>query len=247
MHAIGPSDRPPAVPLNLVGDYGGGGMLMAMGVCAALFEAARSGQGQVLDVAMTDGAALLMAAMYGMKANGHWHDRRESNFLDGAAPFYANYACADGKYVAIGAIEPQFYATLMERCGIQSPEMAAQWDAAAWPRQREILGALFLTRTRDEWCTLLEGSDACFAPVLSLTEAPAHPHNKARATFVESGGVMQPAPAPRFDRTPSALPGGPPEVGQHTRAVLAEFGHRAEDIERLSRSAGVYCREGVAG
>ncbi len=237
LHAIGPADQPVA-PLNLVGDYGGGGMLLALGVLAAASQAQRSGQGQVVDAAMTDGAALLMAAQYGMMAKGHWQDARESNFLDGAAHFYGTYECQGGGHVAIGAIEPQFYRELLTKCGITDPHFERQWEQGEWPALRAKLAALFRTRTRAQWCALLEGSDACFAPVLSMREAADHPHNAARATFVRPGGVLQPAPAPRFDRTPCDLPPKAPRAGEHTVAVLARAGFAREAIDALT-AAGV--------
>ena len=207
LHAIGRSGDAPVPPLNLVGDFGGGAMLLAFGVLSALYESQRSGQGQVIDAAMTDGAALLSAMMYGYKSAGLWSNQRGENMLDGGAHFYDTYACADGKYVAIGAIEPQFYALLRERCGIaDDPVFDAQLDTARWPLLKLRMADLFRTRTRAEWCVLLEGSDACFAPVLDWDEAPAHPHNVARATFVNVAGIVQPAPAPRFSRTPPDLP-----------------------------------------
>jgi len=209
LHAIGRAGEAPVPPLNYVGDFGGGGMLLVVGVLAALFEARASGKGQVVDAAMTDGAALLSAFMYGFKAQGRWSNQRGENMLDGAAHFYDTYACADGKYVAVGAIEPQFYAELRERCGINDPLFDAQMDPAAWPLLKLRLADVFRTRTRDEWCTLLEGSDACFAPVLDWDEAPQHAHNRARGTFTEVAGVVQPAPAPRFSRTPPAEPHAP--------------------------------------
>ncbi|KQP45485.1 CaiB/BaiF CoA-transferase family protein [Pseudorhodoferax sp. Leaf274] len=233
LHAMGKRDQPPTPPLNLVGDYGGGGMLLALGVVAALFEAQRSGQGQVVDAAMSDGAAVLMAALYGMQAKGFWNDARESNFLDGAAPFYGCYACADGRFISIGPIEPQFYRELLARCGLATEALPTQWNAQEWPALRERLEALFRTRSRDAWCALLEGSDACFAPVLEMREAPNHPHNLARRTFVEAPGGMQPAPAPRFQRTPSVLPGAAPGAGQHSVDILREFGYAMPDIESL--------------
>jgi alpha-methylacyl-CoA racemase len=205
LHAIGRKGEPPVPPLNLVGDFGGGAMLLAFGVLAAVLEARGSGRGQVVDAAMTDGAALLSAMMYGLRASGRWSLGREENMLDGGAHYYGCYACADGKSVAIGAIEPQFYALLLQRCGLTDPELVQhQNDRARWPAFKEKLAALFKTRSRDEWCDLLEGSDACFAPVLDWDEAPRHPHNVARGTFVEHGGVVQPAAAPRFSRTPGA-------------------------------------------
>ena len=208
LHAIGPRDGKPTVPLNYIGDFGGGGMLLAVGVLAALLEARSSGTGQVVDAAMTDGSALLSAMMYGFAARGWWSNERGTNLLDGAAPFYDTYRCADGRHVAIGAIEPQFFATLRALCGLDDPSLDAQMDAAAWPEAKVAIAALFATRTRDQWCELLEGSDACFAPVLDWDEAPRHRHNVARATFVTVDGVVQPAPAPRFSRTPPAVPRG---------------------------------------
>jgi alpha-methylacyl-CoA racemase len=232
LHAIGPAAQP-LPPLNLVGDYGGGGMLLALGVLAAQSQAARSGVGQVVDAAMTDGAALLMAAQYGLMAKGFWHDARERNFLDGAAHFYGTYECSDGKHVAVGAIEPQFYRQLLERCGIDDPHFQRQWDEGEWPALRAKLAQLFRTRTRAQWCELLEGSDACFAPVLSMNEAAGHPHNAARGTFVRDGGVLQPAPAPRFDRTPSALPARAPRPGEHTWELLTAAGYSADQVAQL--------------
>ena len=210
LHAIGRSGEAPVAPLNYVGDFGGGAMLLAVGVLSALYEAQRSGRGQVIDAAMTDGAALLSAMFYGFKSAGQWSNQRGENLLDGGAHFYDTYACADGKHVAVGAIEPQFYALLRERCGIADDKaFDVQMDAARWPLLKLRLADVFRTRTRDEWCMLLEGSDACFAPVLDWDEAPAHAHNVARATFVDVGGVVQPAPAPRFSRTPPAMPVAP--------------------------------------
>ena len=232
LHAIGKSDQP-LPPLNLVGDYGGGGMLLALGVLAAAHQARHSGEGQVVDAAMTDGAALLMAAPYGLMAKGFWQDRRESNFLDGAAHFYGTYACLDGGHVAIGAIEPQFYRQLLALCDVTDPHFEQQWDQGQWPALRDKLAALFRTRTRAQWCALLEGTDACFAPVLSMNEAIDHPHNAARGTFVRQDGVLQPAPAPRFDRTPSTLPPKAPRTGEHTQALLAQAGFSVDEIESL--------------
>ena len=233
LHAIGPRDRPPPPPLNLVGDYGGGGMFLALGVVAALYESQRSGLGQVVDAAMSDGAAVLMTPQYGLAAKGFWSDERESNFLDGSAPFYGSYECAEGGFVAIGPIEPQFYRTLLERCGIDDPHFAMQWERSEWPALKAKLAALFKTRSRDAWCALLEGSEACFAPVLSMSEAPAHAHNVARATFVESAGTMQPAPAPRFGRTPSELPLPPPAIGAQGGELLREIGCSDAEIAAL--------------
>lgn len=206
LNAIGRADDTPPPPLNLVGDFGGGGMLLAVGMLAALLEAARSGRGQVVDAAMTDGTALLSAFTYGMKALGQWTNQRGENLLDGGAHFYDTYACADGRFIAIGAIEPPFYAELLQRCGIHDPLFDGQMDAARWPLLKLRLADIFRTRTREEWCALLEGTDACFAPVLDWDEAAAHPHNAARGTYLSVQGVRQPAPAPRFSRTPSAVP-----------------------------------------
>jgi alpha-methylacyl-CoA racemase len=208
LHAIGRKGEPPVPPLNLVGDFGGGAMFLAFGVMAAVFEARNSGRGQVVDAAMTDGAALLSAMLYGFRGRKMWSLGREENMLDGGAHFYACYECADGKSVAVGAIEPQFYALLLERCGIADPELATlQNDRRRWPAFKQKLAVLFKTRSRDAWCELLEGSDACFAPVLDWDEAPRHPHNVARQTFIEQGGVVQPNAAPRFSRTPGAAGG----------------------------------------
>ncbi|MBG9388009.1 CaiB/BaiF CoA transferase family protein [Caenimonas aquaedulcis] len=240
LHLMGPADRPPIPPLNLVGDYGGGGMLMVVGVLAAYAQALRSGLGQVVDAAMTDGASLLMAAQYGLAAKGFWHDARGTNFLDGAAHFYGTYECADGRHVSVGAIEPQFYEKLLKICGIDDPQFRRQWDEGEWPALRGKLAAVFATKTRDAWCALLEGSDACFAPVLSMAEAPLHPHNAERGTFVTQDGVTQPAPAPRFDRTPASLPHKAPRVGQHTAAVFEAAGFPSPEIAQLIEAGVVF-------
>ncbi|OJU91260.1 MAG: carnitine dehydratase [Burkholderiales bacterium 66-5] len=232
LHAIGPAAQP-LPPLNLAGDYGGGGMLLAMGVLAAHAQAVQTGMGQVVDAAMTDGAALLMAAQYGLMAKGFWQDARASNFLDGAAHFYGTYACQDGKHVSVGAIEPQFYAQLLGLCGVTDPDFEHQWQQGEWAALRAKLAQVFLTRTRAQWCEVLEGSDACFAPVLSMNEAPEHPHNVARGTFVRPDGVLQPAPAPRFGRTPSALPPKAPGTGEHTVALLEGAGYSPAEIQTL--------------
>ena len=240
VQAMGPADRVPTVPLNLVGDYGAGGMLLALGVVAALYEARHSGRGQVVDAAIADGAAVLMAAQYGLKAKGFWHDERESNFLDGSAHFYGNYLCGDGRYLSVGAIEPQFYRLLLDKCGVTDPQFAQQWERAAWPELKAKLAAVFLRKSRDEWCDLLEGSDACVAPALSMSEAPAHAHNQARRVFVAPDGVVQPAPAPRFDRTPSALPPAAPEIGAQSTAILRILGRSDAEIAALVASGVVH-------
>lgn len=233
LHAIGPSDRPPPPPLNLVGDYGGGGMLLALGVIAALFEKQRSGLGQVVDAAMIDGVAVLMSAIYGLHGKDAWEDRREANLLDGAAPFYGCYECADGRYVSIAAIEPQFYRLLLDRCGIVDPAFDDQWDRRNWPEMRERLATMFRSRDRDAWCALLGGTDACFAPVLSMSEAPEHPHCRDRSVFVRRDGMVQPAPAPRFERTPSRLSAAAPAIGRDTAAILQALRYSDAEISRL--------------
>jgi alpha-methylacyl-CoA racemase len=232
LHAIGPAAQP-VPPLNLVGDYGGGGMVLALGLLAAHAQAVQTGVGQVVDAAMTDGTALLMATQYGLMAKGFWRDERQSNFLDGAAHFYGTYECQDGKHVSVGAIEPQFYRQLLELCGITDPHFQQQWDQGEWPALREKLANVFRSRTRDQWCAVLEGTDVCFAPVLSMHEAAVHPHNVARSTFVCQDDVLQPAPAPRFDRTPSALPARAPHMGQHTGELLAAAGYTPEEVAEL--------------
>ncbi len=239
LHAIGEAGRAPVPPLNLVGDFGGGGMLLAFGVVCALFEARSSGLGQVVDAAMCDGAATLMAMIYGFRGMGQWSDTRGNNLLDGAAPFYGTYRCADGGYLAVGSIEPQFYAELLRRCGVEDPDLADPTDPAGWPRQKEKWAAVFATRTRDEWCAILEGSDACVAPVLGLAEAPDHPHNRARGTFVELEGVVQPAPSPRFSRTPGEIQGPPPLTGEHTEAALGDWGLTAGEIGALKDGGAI--------
>ena len=195
-------ERPPP-PLNLIGDYGGGGMLLAVGMLAALLEAKSSGKGQVVDAAMTDGAATLMSMFYGMHANGRWKNERESNRLDGACPFYDTYECADGRFVAVGALEPQFFALLIKGLGLDIADFANRDDQATWPAMKQQFAAIFRTRTRDEWAAVFDGTDACVAPVLDLEEAPRHPHNAARDTFIRADGVTRPAASPRFSRTPA--------------------------------------------
>lgn len=235
LQAIGP-EAGPLPPLNLVGDYGGGALYLAFGVMAALFERQRSGRGQVVDAAMVDGASSLMSFFHSLTAAGLWGPSRQDNLLDGGAPFYATYETADGRFVAVAPLEPRFFAALAQRLGLPDALAEAQYDRARWPELRRALADLFMTRTRDEWCALLEGSDACFAPVLRLDEAPTHPHARERGAFVEVGGMVQPAPAPRFDRTPAARPRPAPEPGQHTRQVLAEQGCAPGEIAALLAS-----------
>lgn len=238
LHAIGRPGEAPVPPLNYVGDFGGGAMLLAFGILAALRETERSGRGQVIDAAMTDGAALLSAMLYGFKSAGQWSNRRGANLLDGGAHFYDTYACADGRHVAVGAIEPQFYALLRERCGIaDDPAFDAQMDPARWPELKQRLAAIFRTRTRDAWCALFEGTDACVAPVLDWDEAPAHPHNVARGTFTEVDGVVQPAPAPRFSRSvPDPLTARAPGAAD-AAAVLRRWGLEEGAIGPLGAAA----------
>ncbi|MCA0244825.1 MAG: CoA transferase [Proteobacteria bacterium] len=222
--AMGRPDEPPPPPLNLVGDYGGGAMLLAFGIACALFEARASGQGQVVDAAMSDGSALLGAMLYGLKAAGAWSARRGSNLLDGAAPFYDTYECADGKYVAIGSVEPAFYAQLIAALKLSGPAFAQQMDKRHWPEMKQQVAAAFATRSRAEWVEAMQGTDICFAPVLDMDEAPAHAHNVARRTFVEIDGVTQPAPAPRFSRTVAAVRHAPGQGATTVAALLAAWG-----------------------
>ena len=234
LESIGRAGERPTVPLNLVGDFGGGGMLLAFGVCAALVERATSGKGQVIDAAMVDGAALLMG-FFRITPQGP----RGTNLLDSGAHFYDVYECADGQYVSIGSIEPQFYAELRRLLGLDDPKWDAQNDQEAWPSLKEDIAAVFRTRPRDEWCALLEHTDVCFAPVLSLEDAPAHPHNVARGTFVDVGGMVQPAPAPRFSRTPAAVERPPSKPGAHTHEVLIEAGFGPDDIAKLRDTGAI--------
>jgi alpha-methylacyl-CoA racemase len=232
LHAIGTKDKP-IPPLNLVGDFGGGALYLAFGLLAGVIHARATGQGQVIDCAMSDGAASLMAMFYGMKASGMWQDERRENLLDGGAHFYDTYRCSDGGWISIGSIEPQFYALLLEKTGITDPAFNNQMSREAWPELSEKLAAVIRTKTRDEWCALMDGTDVCFGPVLSLEEAPAHAHNAARQTFVTIEGVVQPAPAPRFSATPGAVQGPPPAIGAHSEVALTDWGFSASQVERL--------------
>jgi alpha-methylacyl-CoA racemase len=234
---IGPSGEPPVIPLNLLADFGGGGMLLAFGVVCGLLEAQASGVGQVVDAAMVDGAALLSTMTHGLRAQGSWPGERGNNFLDGGAPFYQVYETADGGYVSVGAIEPQFYAELLARLGLGEEELPSQFDPASWSDQRNRLAEVFATRSLVEWQQVLEGTDACFAPVNSAWEAYAHPHLAARETFVEVAGLRQPAPAPRFSRTAVGEP-APAASGRGTGETLALFGFAPEEITELG-SRGV--------
>lgn len=223
LHAIGQKSGKPVPPLSLVGDFGGGAMFLAFGMVCALLEAKHSGQGQVVDAAMTDGSALLMSVFHSLDAQGQWNLRRGSNLLDGAAPFYDVYETSDGKYVSIGSIEPQFHALLLEKLGLNELEFGDRNDPQCWPGQKRKLEALFKAKSQQHWCELMEGTDVCFAPVLDLKEAPEHPHNRARETYMEVGGMTQPAPAPRFSRTPAEVAFAPHEPGSDMQAVLREW------------------------
>jgi len=238
LHSIGRAGEAPVPPLNLVGDFGGGGLYLAFGIVCGLLEASKSGRGQVVDSAMVDGAASLMTMFYGLRAMGIWTDRRGENLLDGGAHFYDVYQTADDQYISVGSIEPKFYAELLRLTGLEGKSLPGQLDRTQWPEMREVLRAVFRTKTRDEWCAIMEGTDVCFAPVLSMEEAPNHPHNKVRGTFVEIAGVIQPGPAPRFSRTQAEIQGPPAQPGQHTDAVLSDWGLPAKEIDNL-RAAGV--------
>ena len=240
--ALDPIGRPgerPVPPLNLIGDFGGGGMLLAVGVLAALVERASSGRGQVVDAAMVDGSALLTAFIHGLRADGIWRNGRGGNLLDGGAPFYDTYQTADGGHVAVGALEPQFYAELLARLGLDGEDLPAQLDRSGWPVLRARFTEVFAKRTRDEWAEIFDGSDACVAPVLRMDEAPDHPHNVARGVFGQVDGVPQPMPAPRFSRTPSAAPQPPARPGAETDAVLGAAGLTAEQITALRERGAV--------
>jgi len=226
LHAIGTADKP-VPPLNLVGDFGGGALYLAFGLLAGVINARATGQGQVVDCAMTDGAASLMSMFYGMLGSGVWSDERRSNLLDGAAPFYDTYQCSCGRWIALGSIEPQFYALLMEKAGVQDAAFQAQMNRAEWPQLKAKLAEIIRTKSRDDWSAIMDATDVCYAPVLSLKEAPHHPHNAARGTFVEIEGVVQPGPAPRFSATPGKVQGPPPQIGADTADVLADWGVKA--------------------
>ena len=243
---LGREGEKPTPPINLVGDFGGGGMLLAFGLVCALLEAGRSGQGQVVDAAMVDGSASLMTMVWGFKAMGMWSDDRGTNLLDTATHFYDTYECADGNFVSIGSIEPQFYAELLKHTSLEQvyvdlgEPMPTQMDKAKWPEMKAHLAAIFVTKSRDEWSALLEGTDICFAPVLTMDEAAQHPHNVHRKTFVEVAGITQPAPSPRFDRTPGEIQRPPSHPGQHTDEILSEWlGAESQEIAELRQSDSV--------
>lgn len=240
LEPIGRAGGPPVPPLNLVGDFGGGGLMLAFGLVCGMLEAQKTGAGQVVDAAMVDGSAVLMTMFHAFNAMGIWNPERGTNLLDTGAHFYDTYECADGKYVSIGSIEPQFYAELLRLTGLsEDGDFTAQMERSRWPELTERLAGVFRTKTRDEWCEIMEGTDVCFAPVLSISEAPEHPHNKERGTFVEVAGVVQPAPAPRFSRTEASIQRPPSHAGQHTDEILGELGLSADDISQLRSSGAV--------
>ena len=239
LHAIGRKGEKPVPPLNLVGDFGGGGMLLAFGMVCALLEAQKSGKGQVVDAAMVDGTASLMAMFYSMAAGGAFSENRGTNMLDGGAHFYDTYETKDEKYICIGSIEPQFYAELIEKAGLDEGKYTPQMNQRSWPQLTEDLSDVFRSKTQAEWCDIMEGSDVCFAPVLSIFEAPTHPHNVARKSYLEVDGVMQQAPAPRFSGTEAAISGGARIPGEDTLAVLEDYGFDQTEIEGLRASGAV--------
>ena len=238
LHTVGRPSEPPPPPVNYLADFGGGGTFLAIGVLAALVERAVSGHGQVIDVAMIDGTASLTSFLHGLVAAGLWTTERGSNLLDGAAPYYDTYQCSDGRFIAIGAVEPQFFVELCRRLELD-PTLWPQHDRASWPDQKQRLAALIATRTRDEWAAVFADSDACVAPVLDLLEAPQHPHHLARGTFTDTFGLRQPAPAPRLSRTPGSIERAPPHPGQDTDEILTGLGYDAPDIARLRASGAV--------
>ena len=239
LNTIGRRGEAPVPPLNLIGDFGGGALYLAFGLVAGLLEAQKSGKGQVIDVSMVDGAASLMTAIYGMHGSGFWTDERGANVLDTGAHYYDVYETSDGKYISIGSIETKFYDELLRLSGLKKEELAPQNDRTSWPQMKERVASLFRTKTRDEWCKIMEGSDICFAPVLSMAEAPKHPHNRERETFVERDGVTQPAPTPRFSRTPGAIQGPPARPGEHTDQALRDWGFSPTELEKLRECGAI--------
>ncbi len=237
--AIGNTGGPPVPPLNLVGDFGGGALYLAFGVCAALLEARASGEGQVVDVAMIDGAASLLSSVFGLYASGSWELERGSNVLDSGSYFYGTYRCADDQWISIAPIEGKFHAELLDRLGLDPDRFSDQFDRDRWPEHRKTLAELFETKTRDQWCEILEGTDVCFAPVLTMEEAKHHAHIKARQTLIDVEGVTQPAPAPRFSRTPGKVHHPVPGPGQHSREVLAEWGWGPSEIDDLLAAGAI--------
>ncbi len=240
LHFTGRADSPPTSPATIVGDICGGGMMLGVGMLAAMINAQSTGKGQVIDAAMTDGSALATTLVYGMLKGGRWHSSRESNLLDGGSHWYDCYECADGHYVSLGALEPEFYAVLLEKLGLENDrEFRAQYDPQQWPELKRRLSEIFRSRPRQHWCDLLEGSDVCFAPVLDFEEAPEHPHNRARGAFTSVAGVTQPAPAPRFSDTVSEITSSPPVPGQHTDDVLKSVGYSAKEIDDLRKRGAI--------
>jgi alpha-methylacyl-CoA racemase len=235
---IGRAGQPPTPPLNLVGDFGGGGLMLAFGMVCALLECQRSGRGQVVDASIVDGAAALMTVHQGLQQAGFMNERGR-NMIDSGSHFYDAYETADGKYVSIGSFEPQFYAELIQRLGLADEEMPEQRDQASWPAQKERFAKIFKSKTRDEWCEILEGTDVCFAPVLSIAEAREHPHNRARGTFVEVGGVAQPRPTPRFSRTEAEIQRPPARLGEHTDQALRDWGVSEAKLSELKRAQAI--------
>jgi alpha-methylacyl-CoA racemase len=238
LHAIGGADKP-SPPLNIVGDFGGGGVFLAFGLCAALLESKNSGLGQVVDSAMTEGAATLMSSIYGMYASGRWSNKREDNFLDGGSYYYDVYETADNKFISIGSIEAKFHDVLLEITGMTDATTVDRNDQSTWEEKKQRMAQLVRLKTREEWDELMLGSDVCYAPVLDFEEAPKHPHNVARQSFVEVEGVMQPAPAPKFSRTPGRVQMPPPSPGQHTSEILSDWGFNASEIEILKNVGAV--------
>ncbi|MET0727369.1 MAG: CaiB/BaiF CoA-transferase family protein [Acidimicrobiales bacterium] len=239
LEPIGRRGGAPVPPLNLVGDFGGGGMLLAYGLVCGLLSAQRTGEGQVVDAAMVDGAALLTTMFHAFRAMGIWNDERGTNMLDSGAHFYDVYETADGTYVSIGSIESKFYSELLRLTDLEGEDLPHQHDQTQWPALKERLAEVFRTKTRDDWCEIMEGTDVCFAPVLSLSEAPEHPHNIHRGTFTELAGVVQPSPAPRFSGTPGAVQRVPAHAGQHTPEVLAEWGFDTDRVSQLRDSGAI--------
>lgn len=242
LHSIGQKNQAPVPPLNLVGDFGGGGVYLALGLVAGLLEVQKSGQGQVIDISMTDGAASLMTGIYGLRAAGKWTDNRGENVLDGGAPYYHVYETLDGGYVAIASIEPKFYAELLRRIDQEGEELPSRDDQSQWSLLTERLASIFRTKTREMWCRILEGSDVCFAPVLNMQEAPKHRHNIERKTFMEVEGVVQPAPTPRFSRTPSEIQRSPAQPGEHTHEALYDWGFSPAELEELHECGAIGLR-----
>ncbi|MFD7179683.1 CaiB/BaiF CoA transferase family protein [Streptomyces sp. NPDC059904] len=239
LHSIGTAGGPPTIPLNLAGDFGGGSLYLALGVVSALLESRGSGQGQVIDAAMVDGSASLMTLVYGLHAAGYWNDERGTNRLDSGAPWCDVYETKDGRWLSVGSSEARFWRNTLRVLGLREDDVPDQHDRSRWPEMREKLAAVFGTRTRDEWCALAEGQEVCIAPVLSLAEAPHHPHLRDRGTFVEVEGVVQPAPAPRFSRTPGAIQSPPAEPGQHTDEVLGDWGFTPDELAALRRAGAI--------